>query len=322
MRAIQITEFGEPQSVQEKEVPTPRPATGEVLVRIEAAGVNPSDAVNIKGGFKKTTLPRIIGRDFAGTVVEGPPSILGAKVWGSGGDLGFTRDGTHAEYVAVPEHDVSARPENLTAAQAGAIGIPFITAYLALIERGGLQSGQWALVSGAAGAVGNAALQIATWVGARVIALVKDATELARVDTTRVVAVAQSDRANVAKIVADTTNNRGVDVALNVVGAPLFDPLLASLTNRGRMAIISSVGGKDVSVDIFDLYRRQLSIIGVDSAQTTAKEGAAILDHLRNGFESGALLPPRIDAEVPLVDAAEAYVRAEKAAGEKLVIVP
>ncbi len=306
MRAIQITQFGDPSDVRVRDVATPTPAPGEVLVKIEAAGVNPSDAVNIRGGFHQTTLPRIIGRDFAGTVVEGPDTLAGAKVWGSGGELGFTRDGSHAEYLAVPAQDVTLRPNNLTPAQTAAAGLPLITAYLTLVDRGGLKSGEWVLISGAHGAVGGAAVQVATWLGAHVVAF--DRPEF--------------DAGTVNDAVKTATQGRGVDLALNVVGASIFGQLLQSLAIRGRMVIISKIGGKDVNLDLFDLYRRQLTIIGVDSAQAPADQCARILDHLRPGFESGALQPPRVDEQIPLDRAAEAYMRAEKVGGEKSVLVP
>lgn len=305
MRAIQITQFGDPGDIRMRDVETPRPAAGEVLVKIEAAGVNPSDAVNIRGGFPKTTLPRIVGRDFAGTIVEGPDTLTGAKVWGSGGELGFTRDGSHAEFLAVPAQDVTVRPDNLTPAQAAA-GLPLITAYLTLLDRGDLKAGEWVLISGAAGAVGGAAVQIATWIGAHVLAF--DRPEF--------------DAGKVNGLVATATQGRGVDLALNVVGAAIFDPLLKSLAIRGRMVIISRIGGKDVNLDLFDLYRRQLTIIGVDSAQVPAERCARILEQLRPGFESGALRPARVDERLPLDRAAEAYVGAETVSGKKFVLVP
>ena len=305
MRALQITQFGDPADVGVRDVPAPRPGAGEVLVKIEAAGVNPSDAVNIRGGFPKTTLPRILGRDFAGTIVEGPDALAGTKVWGSGGELGFTRDGSHAEFLVVPAQDVTVRPANLTPPQAAAAGLPLVTAYITLVERGGLKPGEWVLISGASGAVGGAAVQIATWIGAHVVAFDR----------------AEFDEGKVNDAVATATQGHGVDLALNVVGATIFPQLLQSLAIRGRMVIISRIGGKDVNLDLFDLYRRQLTIVGVDSAQAPADQCARVLEQLRPGFESGALQPPRVDAEIPLDRAAEAYVGAEKVSGKKFVLV-
>src|SRR5581483_11459569 len=116
MKAIQIQQFGEPASAL-KLIDAPRQwlRDGDVRVRIEAAGINPSDVVNIRGGFSSTTLPRTPGRDFAGEVVEGPERLIGLRVWGTGSDIGSTRDGTHAESIDIPAEAVAERPAALSA---------------------------------------------------------------------------------------------------------------------------------------------------------------------------------------------------------------
>ena len=99
MRALQFAATGSLDALVVTQVPKPRPQAGEALVEVRAAGLNPSDVKNVLGRFPYTTLPRIPGRDFAGIVVEGPDQWLGPEVWGSGGGLGFVRDGSHAEYL-------------------------------------------------------------------------------------------------------------------------------------------------------------------------------------------------------------------------------
>jgi NADPH:quinone reductase-like Zn-dependent oxidoreductase len=125
MKALRIERFGAPSDVLKVvEVDQAPTCPDEVRVRVEAAGVNPSDVANVHGRFPITTLPRIVGRDFAGTVVEGPADLIGLPVWGTGGDVGFTRDGTHAEFINVLKAAVSRRPRNLSAEQAAAVGVP------------------------------------------------------------------------------------------------------------------------------------------------------------------------------------------------------
>src|SRR5215469_18793845 len=157
MKALHITAHGPPSSL--KMVVVPRPPLGEnqVRVRVEAAAVNPSDVVSIEGRFPHAVLPRILGRDFAGRVVEGPRELVGTEVWGSGGDLGITRNGTHAEEILLPVAGVSRRPSNLTPEQAAGAGVPFTTAWSCLVEGAALTSCETVVVSGAAGAVGRAA---------------------------------------------------------------------------------------------------------------------------------------------------------------------
>ena len=110
MLAARIDRFGSPENLQLENLPKPNLAEGEILVQIHAAGIAPSDVKNVSGNMLDTTLPRTPGRDFAGVVVAGSEALLGQEVWGTGGDIGFTRDGTHAEYIALPQGAVSPSP--------------------------------------------------------------------------------------------------------------------------------------------------------------------------------------------------------------------
>src|SRR5258708_22606091 len=127
MRAIRMERHGDHRDAPARELALPAPlATGQVLVAVEAAGVNPSDLGSIAGAFPHSPLPRIVGRDFAGRVVEGPPDLQGAAVSGSGGDLGTSRDGTVADYIVFQENQVSRPPASLSAQEARAAGCPFL----------------------------------------------------------------------------------------------------------------------------------------------------------------------------------------------------
>jgi hypothetical protein len=102
MHVVQFTEFGDVSRLHLAERPVPSPHEGTAVIQVEAASVNPSDVKNVAGRMSQTTLPRVSGRDYSGVVVDGPAEWIGREVWGSGGDVGFTRDGTHAEYIEVP----------------------------------------------------------------------------------------------------------------------------------------------------------------------------------------------------------------------------
>lgn len=102
MRAIRFETFGDPSVLNVVEMAAPAADESTALVRIMAASINPSDVKNVAGAMKQTTLPRTPGRDFAGVVEAGPAKWIGTEVWGTGGDTGFTREGTHAELIAVP----------------------------------------------------------------------------------------------------------------------------------------------------------------------------------------------------------------------------
>jgi NADPH:quinone reductase-like Zn-dependent oxidoreductase len=240
MQALQITRHGPPAELRARDLPAPPLGPGEVRVEVRAAGVNPSDVGSAEGRFPGARLPRVLGRDFAGVVTEGPEDLLGAPVWGTGGDLGVGRDGTHAEQIVLPANAVARRPPNLPVERAAAVGVPFVTAWSALVDLGALGAGEWVVVSGAAGAVGGAATEIAAARGAHVVALVLNDEEAERLDATKVAAVARSDRNDLTDVVRRATDGRGADLALNGVGGVIFQPLLDALTDGGRMVVYSA----------------------------------------------------------------------------------
>src|ERR1700722_19672171 len=168
MRALRFETFGDPSVLKLVEVATPAVDERTALVRIMAASISPSDVKNVAGAMKQTTLPRIPGRDYAGVVEAGPAEWIGAAVWGTGGDTGFTRDGTHAELIAVPVASLRSKPENLSFDQAASVGVNYMAAWAGL-EVAGLKAGETVLLIGAGGGVGGAAAQIARGLGARII---------------------------------------------------------------------------------------------------------------------------------------------------------
>jgi NADPH:quinone reductase len=321
MKAIYIRRHGPPSDLKVEDVPKPSPKPGEVLVKVEAAGINPSDVTSIEGRFPGSVLPRVVGRDFAGIVVEGPQKLVGMKVWGSGGDLGVLRDGTNAEYLVIPESAVVARPKNLSAEQAGAVGVPFVTAFSALVCLAQVKKGEWVIVSGAAGAVGQAATQIAHAKGARVIALVRDASQRKVSESLKVQAIAQSDRGDLDEVTRKATGGSGADVALNGVGGSIFASLQGSLGSGGRQVVYSAAGGKEATVDLFSFYKHQFVLFGLDTQKFDATECAGILKEIAPLFESGAIEPPTITERYALEDAAKAYARVAQGKGGKVVFV-
>lgn len=317
MKALQIERFGPPAEVLKLVELDDSPAgVDDIRVRVEAAGINPSDVGNVNGRFPVTTLPRIVGRDFAGTVVGGPDHLLGLPVWGSGGDIGFTRDGSHAEFINIPAAAVSRRPRNLSAEEAAAVGIPFLTACSAL-DLARLQPGEWVIVSGAAGAVGSAAVDLAHAREAQVIALVKDDDDNKQLDGSKVSAVAHSSRNDLETVVREATGGKGADVALNGIGASVFPAFLGSLAAGGRMVVYSvAFGGRETTLDLFGLYRRSHQLLGLDTVAVGVVEGARIMSELTPLFESGKLAKPRIAERYALSDGARAYERVATANGK------
>jgi len=125
----------------EPQVP-PQPGPGQALVRVRSAGVNPSDVKAQLGLMPQAVWPRTPGRDFAGTVVAGPSAWVGRDVWGSGGDIGITRDGSHAGWLLLPEAALREKPAGLDFDAAGSVGVPFVTAVEGYRRSGAPQRGQ------------------------------------------------------------------------------------------------------------------------------------------------------------------------------------
>ena len=302
MKALRFSEFGTPSVLRIEEVAIPDPGEGEALVRVKAAGINPSDIGDVAGRFKKTILPRTPGRDFAGVVAKGA-RYEGEEVWGSAPNLGIIRDGSHAEYVVVPVETLALKPKSLNMAQAASIGVPYITAWASVVSAAQIQPGETLLIVGAAGAVGQAATQIANWKQARVIGadIVSDpipGTE----------SVVNTKTEDLRERVLELTAGRGVDAVFDTVGGPLFEPALRSLRRGGRQVAISSAGEPRVSFNLIEFYHNFSRLLGVDSYGLTSRQIAEIEDQLRSGFETGALKPLPIEI-VPFEKVVDAYTR-------------
>jgi NADPH:quinone reductase-like Zn-dependent oxidoreductase len=296
MRSLRFTEFGPPSVLRIEEVAIPEPGKGEALVRVKAAAINPSDIGNVAGRFKNTTLPRTPGRDFAG--VYG-----GSEVWGSCPALGIDRDGSHAEYVVVPAETLSRKPKSLSMAQAAAIGVPFITAWASVVSAAQIQPGETILITGAAGAVGQAATQIAHWKQARVIGADVGSGPIPGTEW-----VVNTKTEDLRERVLELTAGRGVDAVFDTVGGPLFEAALRSLRFGGRQVAIASPGQPQVSFNLVDFYHNFSRLLGVDSYGLTSRQVQEIEAELQRGFETGALTPPPIEI-VPFEKAVEAYSR-------------
>jgi NADPH2:quinone reductase len=302
MKALRFAEFGPPSVLRIEELAMPEPAEGEALVRVKAAGINPSDIGDVAGRFKHTTLPRTPGRDFAGVVVKGKQHE-GKEVWGSAPKLGIDRDGSHAEYVVVPAETLALKPKSLSMEQAGAIGIPYITAWASVVDAAQIQSGETILIVGAAGAVGQAATQIANWKQALVIGADTASDPLPGTES-----VVNTKTEDLRERVMELTAGKGVDAVFDTVGGAMFEPALRSLGLRGRHVVISSRGESRVSFNLIDFYHNFSRLFGVDSYGLTARQVGGIAAEIARGFEVGVLKPPPIEI-VPFEKAVDAYSR-------------
>jgi NADPH:quinone reductase len=315
MKALRFAQYGPPSVLSIEEIPLPSLADGEVLVQIHASSINPSDLGTVAGRFH-SQLPMTPGRDFAGVVVEGG-AWKGKLVWGTGAGFGIVRPGAHAEFVAVPSSWLSEKPEALSMEQAAVVGVPYLAAWQSLVEVGHLQEGERILITGAAGAVGRAATQIAHWKGAVVFG-----TDIGE-PPEGVDVFLNVNKVDLASAVMQATSGKGIDMVLDTVGADLFSSCLRSLRVGGRQLAIANAAGPDadVQMNLTDFYHHQLHLIGVDTQKLTGPEIADLMNHLRHGFQAGFLHIPQPETN-ECANAVEAYVKvAEKKSRKKQVLI-
>jgi NADPH2:quinone reductase len=307
MRALRFTEFGDPDVLHVTDVADPAATVEEAVIRIEAASVNPSDVKNVAGSMEWTILPRTPGRDFAGVVVSGPPEWQGVAVWGTGGDTGFTRDGSHAQLMSVPVEALVRKPERLSFDEASTVGVNFVVAWYGAVETAQLAAGETIAVFGVSGGVGGAVAQIAHALGAKVIGV--DRRRPGPETAAAVVIdefIAFDPAADVGAEIKRLTGG-GVDLVYDAVGGVTTPAALASLALRGRLVVISAVGARTVEIDLLDLYHNEIRIFGTDSTKLGVVDSARRFQEMAPYFESGEFRPLPIAKTYPLDDAAAAY---------------
>ena len=300
----------------------PAATATEAVIEIYAAAVNPSDVKAALGSMPQAVWPRTPGRDFAGRVIAGPEDWVGQDVWGTGGDLGVTRDGTHARYLVLPVSALSRKPKSVSVAAAATVGVPFITANEGLRRADLKGEGQTLIVFGSNGKVGQAAVQLATRAGAKVIGVERGSSQYRGHASSAVTAFDAQDPDLVQKLL-DATGGRGADIAYNTVGSPYFETALATLAIGGTQILISTIE-RNVSFDILAFYRRNLQMLGVDSLKLTVSQCAQVLNQLLPGFDDGSLKAFEVDESslIPLSGAADAYRKVLSGSMDRVVLAP
>src|SRR3984893_7391403 len=264
-------------------------AANEVLIEVKAAAVNPSDVKDASGRMSYALFPRTPGRDYAGIVIDGPPGSIGRQVFGSSGDLGIRRDGTHATHLVVEADAVVEKPTNLSWEEAAGIGVPFVTALEGFRRAGMPATDETVLVMGVNGKVGQAAVQIASWHGARAIGVVRR-SEPYEGHANSSVEVVDASTTDVATRVRELTDGKGADIVFNTVGDPYFQAAHKALALRGRQILISAID-RIVQFNILEFYRGQHTYVGIDTLALSSTATGAMLGELGSGFASGHLKP-------------------------------
>lgn len=300
----------------------PKAGPQQCVIEVHSAGVNPSDVKATLGAMPHAVWPRTPGRDYAGIVVDGPQHLVGKAVWGSGGELGISRDGTHGKYLVVDTRSVREKPATISLLEAGAVGVPFVTAYEGLRRAGMPKKGDVVLVFGGNGKVGQAAIQLATRAGAQVFG-VERVAQAYRGHASAPVDMIDASAVDVADYVREKTAGHGADIVYNTVGSPYFEQANRAMAKGAKQIFISTIE-RAVPFDIFAFYRGMHTFVGIDTLALDSHDGAEILDLLAPGFNDGSLKPfPVLETHIyALTDAVQAYRAVLNGSAERVVVRP
>ena len=320
MKAIRVDQFGEPDVLRLMELPVQQPASGQVLVRVHAIGVNPVETYIRSGNYaRKPALPYMPGSDAAGIVeaVGGEVTAFkaGDRVYTAG-----TLTGSYAEFTLCDLSQVHPLPANVSFAQGAAIGVPYATAYRALIQRGQARAGESVLIHGASGGVGIAGVQLARAQGMMVLGTAGTEAGRQLVMQQGAQQVFDHGAADYPGKIQQATGNRGVDVILEMLANQNLAKDLTLLAPGGRVVVIGSRGR--VQIDPREMMIREADIRGMVLFNTPPAELKQIHTALIEGLMNGSLRPV-IAREFALAEAAQAHIAVmESGAGGKIVLVP
>lgn len=312
MIAIKIEAFGEPDVLQPVELPVPEPRPNEVLIRVHAAGVARADLLQRQGRYPPPPgAPDIPGLDVAGEIERTGVEVQGIRK----GDriCAILDGGGYAQYCVAPAEQVLPIPENWTVVEAASLPENIFTAYDNLIVRPALKRAESVLVHGGTSGVGSMAIMLARAWNAHVITTAGTAAKCeAAISFGAEHAINYHERDFVAEV-RRTTNDRGADVVLDMLGGSYLERNLDCLAVEGRLSIIATQGGTSSALNIARLMQKRARVMGSTMRARTPQEKGRVRDGLLRYI--WPLLPPKdvirpvIDSTFPLADAARAHER-------------
>lgn len=312
MRAVRITEPGDPEVLRPEEVPDPEPGRDEVLVEIRAAAINRADLYQRRGHYP---VPHGWPESIPGLEMAGVAAGVGDRVQGiEPGDrvMALLGGGGYAERVTVHADLLLPVPEDMSLVEAAGVPEVFYTAYDALFRQVGLDMGERVLIHAAGGGVGTAALQLARVGGADRILGTASRPKLEGIRELGLpldVGIDYRDR-DFAEVVREETGGEGVHVILDVIGGEYWAQNMDSLARQGRMVLVGLLGGRSAEVDLGRVLRNRITVVGTvlrarslaEKLTLTREFRDRVLPLLREGR-----LRPVIDRTFPLEGAAEAH---------------
>ncbi|MCY4636690.1 MAG: NAD(P)H-quinone oxidoreductase [Acidobacteria bacterium] len=325
MRVVEITEPGPPEALQVRTRPVPVPGTGEVSIRVAAAGVNRADTMQRKGNYPPPPgASDVLGLEVSGTVAavgQGVSDLtVGEQV------CALLTGGGYAEYCLAPAPQCLPIPAGVSLIDAAALPEAYATVWTNVIDRGRLEQGESLLVHGGSSGIGTVAIQLARLFGARIFATAGTPAKCAACRELGAERAIDYRAEDFAAVLGEATGGRGVDLILDMVGGAYLERNLASLAIEGRLVIIGLMEGAQAELDLARLMSRRLTVTGATLRARSIAQKAEIMTALRARvwprFASDELRPI-VHATYPLDDAAEAHRVMESSLHiGKLLLVP
>ncbi len=326
MRAVQLDEFDGP--LHHRTISVPEPGMGDVLLRVGACAVDQFDLAIRNGRWSHAVLPLIIGHEIAGEVVAAGPGVAGwspgDRVAASlylvcghcrhcrngreticenfGGHVGVSIPGGYAEYVALPARNLVAISDDLAFPEASVIANAIGTPYHALTKQMRLRPGEFFMVTGAGGGVGIHAVQLAAMMGARVMAVDITADKLDAAQARGAEIVVNPEKEDLAAIARSWTGGRGLDGILELVGPATMPAGLAALAKGGRMVVVGSHTGTELTISPHAFYQNEFELLG--SRNVSVGELAEVVDLVAAGK-----VDPVVSGTYPLEQVEELHER-------------
>jgi NADPH:quinone reductase-like Zn-dependent oxidoreductase len=342
MKAVVLRRHGEPEVLEQAELPIPEPGVGQVRVEVKAVALNHLDIWVRRGGPAfHLEYPHRLGSDIAGLVdavgagsedveigsrvVVSPGLSCGAcRACVSGRDnlcprygiLGETRSGGYCQFLVVPRQNIAPYPGELSFPEAAASILTFMTAWQMLAGKAQVRPGETVLVQAAGSGVGVAAVQIARMFGARVIATAGSAAKLERLRELGADEAIDYKTSDFVAAVKDLTGRRGADVVFEHVGGDTFAASIKATASGGRIVTCGATAGPKPVIDLRHVFFRQISIFG--STMASRGDLVEVLGHIAAGR-----LRPVVDRVLPLAEAAHAHSLLEsRSVFGKIVLEP
>jgi putative PIG3 family NAD(P)H quinone oxidoreductase len=309
MIAISIAKPGGPDALQPINVPVPQPGLHEVVIRVAAAGVNRPDLMQREGKYP----PPPGASDIPGLEVSGTVSACGTGVtrWREGDMVcALVSGGGYAEYCVAPGVQCLPIPSTVDLVSAGAMPETFFTVWTNVFERGRLRSGESFLVHGGASGIGTTAIQMARAFGARVFATAGTDDKCAACERLGAARAINYKTQDFSAVLMALTGNNGIDVILDMVGAPYFSRNVDLLAVEGRLVQIAVLGGAKAEFNLVRLLRQRITVTGSTLRSRTVEEKGAIaaaVEHAVWPLVELKEIRPVVYATFPLTQAAEAH---------------